>query len=60
MEPYDQSIRRLIIQERIEQLARDYGSVHRDRRRRRGRLDVRVLVGAGAYRRARKAQLSRS
>ena len=59
MEPYDQNIRRLIVQERLEQLARDYRSVPRDRRGR-GRLDVRVLVGAGAYRLARKAQLSRS
>ena len=60
MEPYDQNIRRLIVRERVEQLARDYRSVPRDRRRRRGRLDVRELVGARAYRRARKAQLSRS
>jgi hypothetical protein len=59
MEPYDQSIRRLIVQERIEQLARDCRSVHRDRRRRRGRLDLRVL-GAEAHRRVRNAQLSRS
>ena len=58
MEPYDQSIRRLIIQERIEQLARDYRSVPRDRRGRRGRLDV--LVSAEAHRRARKAQPARS
>jgi hypothetical protein len=60
MEPYEQNIRRLIVQERIEQLARDYRSVPRDRRGLRGRLDVRELVGVGAYRRARKAQLSRS
>lgn len=60
MEPYDQNIRCLIVRERVEQLARDYRSVPRDRRRRRGRLDVRELVGARAYRRARKAQLSRS
>jgi hypothetical protein len=56
MEPYDQNIRRLIVQERIEQLARDGRSVHRDRRRRRGRLDIRELLGAGAHRRARKAE----
>jgi hypothetical protein len=59
MEPYDQHIRRLISQERIEQLARDYGSARRDRRRR-GRFDLRGLSGAEAHRRGRNAQLSRS
>jgi hypothetical protein len=58
MEPYDQNIRRLIVQERIEQLVRDYRSVSRDRRGR-GRLDPRGLLGAGAHRRARKAQPAR-
>jgi hypothetical protein len=58
MEPYDQNIRRLIVQERIEQLVRDYRSVSRDRRGR-GRLDPRELLGAGAHRRARKAQPAR-
>ena len=56
MEPYGQDIRRLIVHERVEQLARDYRSVPRDRRRRRGRLDLRELLGAGAHRRARNAQ----
>jgi hypothetical protein len=60
MEPYDQHTRRLIAQERIEQLAYDYRSASRDRRRRHGRLDLRGLLGAGAYRRARNAELSRS
>jgi hypothetical protein len=60
MEPYDQHIRRLIAQERIEQLACDYRSASRDRRRQRGRQYLRGLLGAGAYRRARNAQLSRS
>jgi hypothetical protein len=59
MEAYDQHIRRLIAQERIEQLASDYRSASRDRRRRR-RFDLRSLLGAGAYRRSRNAQLSRS
>jgi hypothetical protein len=60
MEAYDQHIRRLIAQERIEQLASDYRSASRDRRRRRSRFDLRSLLGAGAYRRSRNAQLSRS
>jgi hypothetical protein len=60
MEPYDQHIRRLIGQERAEQLARDYQGPSRDRRRRHGRLDLRGLLGAGAHRRARNAQLSRN
>jgi hypothetical protein len=60
MEPYDQHIRRLIVQERIEQLARDCRSASRDRRRKRGRLGLRERLGAGAYRRVRNAQLSRS
>jgi hypothetical protein len=60
MEAYDQHIRRLIAQERIEQLASDYRSASRDRRRRRRRFDLRSLLGAGAYRRSRNAQLSRS
>jgi hypothetical protein len=55
MEPYDQNIRRLIVQERIEQLVRDYRSVSRDQRGR-GPLDLRELLGPGAHRRARKAQ----
>jgi hypothetical protein len=58
MEPYDQNIRRLIIQERIEQLARDRRNVSRDRRSRYGRLHLRELRGAGVRRRPRKAQLS--
>ena len=60
MEAYDQHIRRLIAQERIEQLASDYRSASRDRRRRRGRQHLRGLLDAGAYRRARNAQLSRN
>jgi hypothetical protein len=56
MGPYDQDIRRLIVQERIEQLARDYRSVPRDRRRS-GRLR---LLGAEAYRRVRNAQPARA
>jgi hypothetical protein len=56
MEPYGQDIRRLIVHERVEQLARDYRSVPRDRRRRRGRLALRELLGARAHRRARNAQ----
>ena len=60
MEAYDQHIRRLIAQERIEQLASDYRCASRDRRRRRRRFDLRSLLGGGAYRRARNAQLSRS
>jgi len=56
MEPYVQDIRHLIVQERVEQLARDYRSVPRDRRRRRGRLHLRELLAAGAHRRARNAQ----
>jgi hypothetical protein len=60
MEPYDENIRRLIVQERIERLAHDYPSVPRERRRR-GRLELRKLLGVvGAYRRARKAQPARS
>jgi hypothetical protein len=60
MEPYDQNIRRLIAQERIGQLVRDYGSAPRDRRRRRGRLDLRNLVRIASYRRARNAEAVRS
>ena len=60
MEAYDQNIRRLIAQERIGQLAADYRSASRDRQRRRRRFDLRSLLGAGAYRRSRNAQLSRS
>jgi hypothetical protein len=56
---YDQDIRRLIVQERIEQLARDYRSVPRDRRRR-GRLQLLRLLGAEAYRRVRNAQPARA
>ena len=48
MEAYDQHIRRLIAQERIEQLASDYRSASRDRRRRRGRQYLRGLLSAGA------------
>lgn len=59
MGPYDQDTRRLIVQERIEQLARDYRSVPRDRRRR-GRLHLLRLLGAGAYRRVRNAQPARA
>ena len=59
MEPYDQDIRRLIVQERIEQLARDYRSVRRDRRRR-GRLQLLGLLGAEAYRRVRNDQPARA
>jgi hypothetical protein len=59
MEPYDQNIRRLIAHERTEQLARDYGNARRDRRRRRGRVDLRELLHIGAYRRARNAQPAR-
>ena len=58
MEPYDENTRRLIVKERIERLAHDYPSVPRERRRR-GRLDLRQLLGVGAYRRARKAQPAR-
>ena len=60
MEPYDQNIRRLIAQERIGQLVRDYRSAPRDRRRRRGRLDLRNLVRIASYRRARNAEAVRS
>jgi hypothetical protein len=60
MEPYDQNSRRLIAQERVERLARDYPSASRDHGQRRGRLGPRGLLGAGAHRRARDAQLSRS
>jgi hypothetical protein len=60
MEPYDQNIRRLLAQERIEQLVRDYQSVPRDRRGRRGRLDLRNLVRVASQRRARSAQPARS
>jgi hypothetical protein len=60
MEAYDQHTRRLLAQERTAQLARDYGSASRDRRRLRARLSLRGLLGAGAYRRARNTQLSRS
>jgi hypothetical protein len=59
MEPYDENTRRLIVRERIERLAHDYPSVPRERRRR-GRLELRKLLGVGAYRRARKAQPARS
>jgi hypothetical protein len=59
MESYDQNIRRLIVQERIEQLARDRRSVSRDRRGRRGRTYLRELRDAGAHRSPRNAQLSR-
>jgi hypothetical protein len=55
MEPYDQSIRNLIVQDRIEQLVRDGRSVPRDGRRRRGRLDLRELLGNRVHRRARSA-----
>ena len=41
---YDQNARHLIGQEHVEHLVRDYGSVPRDRRRR-GRLDLRKLLG---------------
>jgi hypothetical protein len=57
MEPYDQNIRRLIVEERIEQLAFDRRSASRDGRRR-GRLHLREVLGAAAHRRPRKAQLS--
>jgi hypothetical protein len=60
MEAYDQHTRRLVAQERVDQLTRDYRSATRDRRRRRKRFDLRSLLGAGAYRRSRNAQLSRS
>lgn len=56
MEPYDQNIRRLLAQERIEQLARDYRSEPRDRRGRRGRLDPRNLARIAS----RNAQPARS
>ena len=59
MEAYDQDIRRLTVRERVEQLARDCRSAARDRRRQRGRPGLRERLGAGAYRRARNAQLSR-
>jgi hypothetical protein len=59
MEPYDQHIRRLISEERIEQLARDCRRAPGDRRRR-GRFVLRGLSGAEAHRRAQNAQLSRS
>jgi hypothetical protein len=60
MEPYDQNIRRLLAQERIGQLARDYRSGSRDHRSRRGRLDLRNLARIASYRRARNAQPARS
>ena len=47
MQPYDQNIRRLIVRERIEQLARDYRSVPRDRRLR-GRPAPPELYDVGA------------
>lgn len=56
---YDQNARHLIGQEHVEHLVRDYGSVPRDRRRR-GRLDLRKLLGVDAYRRAHDAQPARS
>lgn len=59
MGSYDQDIRRLIVQERIERLARDYRNVRRDRRGR-GRLHLLRLLGAGAYRRVRNAQPARA
>jgi len=59
MGPYDQDTRQLIVQEHIEQLTRDYRSVPRDRRRR-GRLQLLRLLGAGAYRRARNADPARA
>ena len=59
MEPYDQNIRRLLAQERIGQLVRDYRSVPRDRRGRRGRLGLRNLVRIASYRRARSAEPAR-
>jgi hypothetical protein len=59
MGPYDQDTRRLLVQERIEQLARDYRSVPRDRRRH-GRLQLLRLLGAGVYRRVRNAQPARA
>ena len=59
MEPYDQSTRNLIAQERIEQLVRDGRSVTRDGRRRRGRLDLRELFGNRVHRRARSAHPAR-
>ena len=59
MGPYDQDTRQLMAQERIEQLARDYRSLPRDRRRR-GRLQLLRLLGAGAYRRARTAHPARA
>jgi len=60
MEPYDQNIRRLIVQERIEQLARDCRSASHDRRVGRGGLQPHELLGAAAHRREGKPQLSRS
>ena len=56
MELHDQNIRRLIVQERIEQLVRDRGISSRDRRQRRERLSLHDL-GAGARRRP-QSQLS--
>jgi len=59
MGPYDHDTRQLIAREHIEQLARDYRSLPRDRRRR-GRLQLLGLLGAGAYRRARNARPARA
>jgi hypothetical protein len=59
MEPYDQSTRNLIVQERVEQLVRDGRGVPRDRRNPRGRFDLRELLGNRARRRARSAYPAR-
>jgi hypothetical protein len=59
MGPYDQDTRRLIAQAHIQQLARDYRSVPRDRRGR-GLLQRLGLLGAEAYRRVRSAQPARA
>jgi len=58
VELHDPNIRRLIVQERIEQLVRDRGISSRDRRQRRERLSLHDL-GAGAHRRPRSQLSSR-
>jgi hypothetical protein len=56
---YDLNVRHLNVREHVEHLVRDYGNAPRDRRRR-GRPDLRKLLGVDAYRRARNAQPARS
>jgi hypothetical protein len=58
MEPHDQHIRRLISEERIGQLARDYRGASHDASRH-GRHDLRGQLAAEAHRGAQSPQLSR-